>query len=260
MIPKSGTLSKRIITTFEGFGSFCVFAFDTFRWTFRKPLRPVLVFEQAEYIGVDSVPIIALSSLSIGMIFSLQITDLLAIFRAEIMVGSAVAMTLGRELAPVFTSIMLVAKNGSAMAAEIGTMRVSEQIDAMETMSVNPIQYLVVPRVIGAVIVFPVLTALSNVVGVAGSYIVSIYMKGVDSAGYLEQIYRFVNPVDIWSGFIKAAVMGGLVSLICCYYGYTTTGGSKGVGEASTKAVVTASVAVLIADYIMSDIMLKVLF
>jgi phospholipid/cholesterol/gamma-HCH transport system permease protein len=139
-------------------------------------------------------------------------------------------------------------------------MRVSEQIDAMETMSVNPIQYLVVPRIIGSIIVFPILTALSNVVGVLGSYVVSIHMKGVDPAGYLDQLYRFVDPVDIWSGFIKAAIMGALVSLICCFFGFTTSGGSKEVGTASTKAVVTASVAVLVSDYIMSDIMLKILY
>jgi phospholipid/cholesterol/gamma-HCH transport system permease protein len=249
-----------LVHALEMVGSFSLFVFTTAKWMFRRPFRIIPVLEQAERVGVDSVPIIAVSSLSLGMIFALQITNIMALFRAEILVGSAVAMTFGRELAPVFTSLMLVAKNGSAMAAEIGTMRVTEQIDAMETMSVNPIHYLVVPRFLGSIIAFPVLTALSNVVGVGGSYFVSIYMKGVDSAGYLDQMFRFLRPVDIWSGFIKAAIMGGIVSLICCFFGYNTTGGSEGVGKASTAAVVTSSMAVLLSDYVMADIMIKVLY
>lgn len=254
------SLIERILGAFEVFGAFCLFYVDTLRWSFRRPFRPSLIVEQAEHIGVDSVPIITLSSLAIGMIFSLQVTDIMAIFRAEIMVGSAVGITLARELAPVFTSLMLVAKNGSAMTAEIGTMRVSEQIDAMETMSVHPIQYLVVPRVFGAVIAFPVLTALSNVVGVFGSYLVSVVFKGVDPAGFLDQLFLYVDPDDVITGIAKAAVIGGIVALICCFYGYNTSGGSRGVGEASTKAVVTSSVAVLISDYIMSDLIIKLVY
>jgi phospholipid/cholesterol/gamma-HCH transport system permease protein len=146
------------------------------------------------------------------------------------------------------------------MTAEIGTMRATEQIDAIETMSVNPVQYLVVPRVVASVLAFPVLTGISNVVGVFGSALISIGFKGVDQAAYFDQMFSMVNPTDIFSGLIKAAVMGFLVSLICCYYGYTAKGGAKGVGNAATNAVVASSVSILIADYIMSDLMIKLIY
>ena len=244
----------------ERLGAFSLFSFEVSKWLFRRPFRLYLLSEQMERIGVYSVPIIMLSSLAIGMIFSLQLGSFLTMFRAEMLVGAAVGKTMARELAPVVTTLMLIAKNGSAMTAELGTMRATEQIDALETMSVNPIQFLVVPKVLACVLSFPVLTALANVVGVAGSYIVSVVMRGVDAQGFLDQLYSYVNPVDVYSGFIKAAVMGFLVSLICCFYGFNASGGAKGVGEAATRAVVSSSVCILIADYVMSDIMLRVLY
>jgi phospholipid/cholesterol/gamma-HCH transport system permease protein len=251
---------RRLITSVEGFGRFSLFTADVLKWTVRPPLRLYLLSEQMEHIGVMSVPIILLSSLAIGMIFSLQLGAFLSLFRAEFLSGAAVAKSMTRELAPVITSLMLIARNGSAMTAEIGTMRATEQIDAIETMSVNPVQYLVVPRVIASILSFPVLTGISNIIGVLGSYFISIVYRDVDQAAYLDQLYKMVNPTDIYSGLIKAAVMGFLVSLICCYYGYTARGGAKGVGTAATNAVVASSVSILIADYIMSDIMIKLIY
>lgn len=253
-------LLKSATQSLEKLGLFALFLADVVKWTFRRPFRLYLVTEQMERIGVMSVPIILLSSLSIGMIFSLQLGTFLAMFRAEILAGAAVAKTMTRELAPVVTALMLIAKNGSAMTAEIGTMRSTEQIDAMETMSVNPIQYLVVPRIISCVLAFPILTGIANIVGVMGSYFVSVVVRKVDEAAFLDQMYSYVNPTDIYSGLIKAAVMGFLVSLICCFYGYNAKGGSRGVGDAATRAVVSSSVGILIADYIMADIMLKLLY
>jgi phospholipid/cholesterol/gamma-HCH transport system permease protein len=253
-------LVKRVVSSLEELGLFWLFVTDVVKWAFRGPHRWYLLTEQLEKIGVLSVPIILLSSLSIGMIFSLQLGSFLSLFRAELLVGAAVAKTLTRELAPVVTTLMLIAKNGSAMTAELGTMRATEQIDAMETMSVNPVQYLVVPRVLACVFSFPVLTGIANIVGVAGSFFVSVMVRKVDRAGFMDQLYSYVEPSDIWSGFIKAAIMGLIVSLICCFHGFNAKGGSKGVGDAATKAVVTSSVSILIADYIMADIMLKVLF
>jgi phospholipid/cholesterol/gamma-HCH transport system permease protein len=226
----------------------------------KPPFRWYLVIEQIEKIGVQSIPIILLSSFTIGMIFALQLGSFLVMFRAEMLVGAAVAKTLTRELAPVVTALMLIARTGSAMTAELGTMRATEQIDAMETMSVNPIQYLVVPRIIASLFSFPVLTSIANLVGVAGSYLISVVIRHVDKAGFLDQLYAYVEPVDIVSSLIKAAVMGFLVSIVCCFYGYYAKGGSQGVGDAATRAVVTSSVGILVADYIMADIMLKVLF
>lgn len=253
-------LLKKGQKALEKLGLFTLFLGEVLKWMFRPPFRTQLVIEQLEKIGVMSVPIILLSSLAIGMIFSLQLGNFLSLFGAEILAGAAVAKTMSRELAPVVTALMLIAKNGSAMTAELGTMRSSEQLDAMETMSVNPIQYLVVPRVIASAIVFPVLTGIANIVGVFGSYFISVMVRKVDAASFLDQLYSFMRPRDIGSGLIKAAVMGLMVSLICGFYGYHARGGSKGVGDAATRAVVTSSVGILIADYIMADIMLKVLF
>jgi phospholipid/cholesterol/gamma-HCH transport system permease protein len=250
----------RITSSIEKLGMFWLFVIQVFKWSVRKPYRWYLFTEQIEKIGVMSIPIILLSSLSIGMIFSLQLGSFLSMFRAEMLVGAAVAKTLTRELAPVVTSLMLIARIGSAMTAELGTMRSTEQIDAMETMSVNPIQYLVLPRVVASVIVFPFLTGIANIVGAFGSYLISVVIRKVDEAVFLDQLYWYVDPRDIYSGIFKAAVMGFLVSLICCFYGFNAKGGSRGVGDAATRAVVTSSVGILIADYIMADIMIKILF
>jgi phospholipid/cholesterol/gamma-HCH transport system permease protein len=254
------SLGKSIYNLFFGLGRFAVFLGLVLRNIPRRPLRWRLLWEQVERIGVKSVTIIALSSAAIGMIFALQLTMLMAMFQAETMVGAAVGLTLARELAPVITSLMLIAKNGSAMTAELGTMRVTEQIDAMQTMSVDPVHYLVTPRVVASVITFPILTAMANVVGLVGAYIVAVGMLRVDPGGFFNQLYGFVQPTDIYSGLIKASVMGFMMAVICSYYGFNSGRGAKGVGEASTQAVVTSSVGILVADYIMADLMLKLLY
>ena len=253
------TSESKIGRILEQFGHFTLFFVDVLRWTFRRPLRPRLFAYHVEHIGVGSVPIIVLSGFATGMIMSLQMINVLSFYNTEAFAGAGVGITLARELAPIMTALMLIAKNGSAMTAEIGTMRISEQIDAMETMSVNPVQYLVVPRVWASVAVFPILTALSNVVGVGGSFIVSIYMMGVDRAAYLHYLFSLVDPPDFLAGLIKATVMGLIVGMISCFYGYNVRGGAKAVGDAATRSVVASSVSILVADYIMADILLKVL-
>lgn len=259
-VPFLSDFLARTARFFEAIGLFALFFGRLSRALFRRPFRFRLLVEQFERIGLQSIGIIALSSLAIGMIFTLQIVTLMAYFQAEIMVGAAVGMTLARELAPVITALMLIAKNGSAMTAEIGTMRVTEQIDAMETMSVDPVHYLVVPRVLASILGFPLLTALANVVGLAGSYVVAVFMRGVDPGAYLDQLFQYVDPKDVFSGLIKAAVMGLMMAAICSFFGFNTKRGSKGVGEAATTAVVTSSVGILVADYIMADLMLKLLY
>ncbi|MFW5843813.1 MAG: MlaE family ABC transporter permease [Spirochaetota bacterium] len=256
----SGTgIIMTAVKRLEETGRYTTFVGNTLRYTVRRPFRIGLVFEQMERIGVDSVPIIALSSLAIGMIFSLQMIDLLQPFRAEIATGSAVAVTLARELAPVITTLMLIAKSGSAMAAELGTMQVTEQIDALQTMTVNPVDYLVVPRVWASVFMFPALTLLANVVGVIGSYVVATGVYELQGPVYIDRMFADLRPVDIAAGLIKAAVMGFIVATICTYDGLKSSGGAKGVGESSTRAVVTASVSILVADYILASLLMKVM-
>jgi phospholipid/cholesterol/gamma-HCH transport system permease protein len=145
------------------------------------------------------------------------------------------------------------------MAAELGTMKVTEQIDALEAMSVSPVHYLVLPRVVASLFVFPTLTILANVVGILGSYVTTIYLYNVDSANYMDFMFDWLNPRDILSGLIKAAVMGIMVSTICCFYGLRTSQGAKGVGDNSTQAVVVSSVSILVADYVMATFMLQFL-
>jgi phospholipid/cholesterol/gamma-HCH transport system permease protein len=212
---------------------------------------------EIEQLGVHSVFIILLSGGAIGMIFALQLVGMLAIFGAEVGAGAVTAMALALELAPIITTLMLIAKNGSAMAAELGTMKVTEQIDALETMSVNVAQYLVLPKVLASLLVFPVLTLLANVIGVLGSYLVSIYLYAIEPAAYLDYMFDLMAPQDILDGMIKSIIMGFMTATICCFCGLTTTQGAKGVGDAANKAVVTASVSILVADYILASMMTR---
>jgi len=249
-------INEHLATT----GKFALFLVATLGWLFRRPFRLRLILDHMEKIGVNSLLIISLSSITVGMIFSLQVTYIMRIFRGETFVGAMMGITMGRELAPVMTALMLIAKNGSAMAAELGTMKVTEQIAAMETMAVSPIHYLVVPRLIASVFVYPALTGLANILGVIGSYFVAVVLEGVDAARYLDRLYFWVDPKDVYSGLIKAAVFGVIVTLVSCFYGLTARQGAKGVGISTTKAVVTSSVSVLVADYILSDILITLLY
>lgn len=224
---------------------------------FRRPFRFGLLLSEMELLGVNSILVIILSGLAIGMIFALQMVSLLQPFQAEIGTGAAVAVALGREFAPIITTLMLIAKNGSAMAAELGTMRVTEQIDALESMSVSSVHYLVLPRVAASILVFPVLTLLANLVGVLGAYFISTSLYGIDSASYLSYMFNVLKPKDVYSGLIKSSIMGFIVATICCYQGLNAAQGAKGVGDGATKAVVASSVAILLADYILATLMMS---
>jgi phospholipid/cholesterol/gamma-HCH transport system permease protein len=181
-------------------------------------------------------------------------------FQAEVGTGAAVAVAMAREISPIITAFMLTAKNGSAMAAELGTMRVTEQIDALESMSISVEHYLILPKVIACLLVFPVLTLLADIVGTLGAYLVSIYLYDIDSASYLDYLFDFLNPRDMFMGLIKSAVMGIIVSTVCCFTGLRASQGAKGVGDSATKAVVNAAVAVLVADYLLTTIMLRFIY
>jgi len=162
-----------------------------------------------------------------------------------------VALALARELAPVLTSLMVIGRSGSAIATELGTMRVTEQIDAMETMAVNPVQYLAVPRFVAALVMFPVLTMLFNAVGYMGGYLMGIFVSNIPPGPFIEHTRTMVETYDVVHGLYKSVIMGGVVALITCYRGYSTkpAGGSRGVGEGTTRAVVMSSIAILIVDY-----------
>jgi phospholipid/cholesterol/gamma-HCH transport system permease protein len=244
----------------DAIGQYFAFLGEIGRYFVRRPFRFSQYLAAMEHLGVNSVLIILLSGGAIGMIFALQMAALLQPFQAEIGTGAAVAIALSRELAPVITTLMLIAKNGSAMAAELGTMRVTEQIDALESMSISAVHYLVLPKVVASVLVFPVLTLLANVVGTLGAYFISINLYGIDAASYTDYMFSFLDPRDVFVGLIKAAIMGLIVSSICCFYGLRTSQGAKGVGDSATKAVVASSVAILVADYFLATLMMGFIY
>jgi phospholipid/cholesterol/gamma-HCH transport system permease protein len=251
---------QNLSRSLETLGQYIVFLGEITRCFFKRPSRVSQILGEIEHLGVNSVAIIFLSGSAMGMIFALQMVTFLQPFSVEIGVGAAVAIALARELGPVITTLMLIAKDGSAMAAEIGTMKVTEQIDAMESMSINVVHYLVMPKVAASFLVFPVLTLLADVVGVIGSFVIAVPLFNIDSAGYLDYMLDFINPRDIFFGLIKAAVMGVMIATICCFNGLRTTQGARGVGDSATRAVVISSVSILVADYLLTTIMLPFIY
>jgi phospholipid/cholesterol/gamma-HCH transport system permease protein len=245
---------RRFKAGLEDFGQMLIFAAEAAAWAVRPPFRMELVLAQMAFIGVGSAFIVGATGLAAGMVFGLQMNYALKQFAAEGYVGGSVAFSLARELSPVFTALMVTGRAGSAIATELGTMRVTEQIDAMDSMAVNPIQYLVVPRIIASVLMFPVLTMLFNVIGYGGGVLMGIYVARIPTGPFLEHTREFVEPADIYHGLLKAVVFGVIVSVITTWRGYAAWGGAKGVGEGTTRAVVASSIAVLVADYVITFI------
>ncbi len=225
-------------------------------WSFRRPFRARVFLEQMDFVGVGSLLIVALVSLFVGMVFSLQSVSAFRQFGAESYVASTVAIALTRELAPVFASIVIAARAGAGMATELGAMRTTEQIDALSTMAVNPVQYLVAPRVIATTVMTPILTMLFNMIGMAGAYFVAVNLQGVDGGVFLENTRWFLDPNDVAQGLAKSMVFGASLSLISCYQGFNASGGAKGVGIGTTRAVVASFVTILVLDYFLTDIWL----
>ncbi len=245
---------ERLRGAFEDFGRMILFAVETVAWAVRPPFRLDLVVSQMAFIGVGSVFIVGATGLATGMVFALQMNYALKQFAAEGYVGGSVAFSLARELGPVFTALMVTGRAGSAISTELGTMRVTEQIDAMESMAVNPIQYLVVPRIVASVLMFPVLTMVFNVIGYAGGYVMGVFVADIPIGPFVEHTREFMEPSDIMHGLFKALVFGVIVSVITTWRGYAATGGSKGVGEGTTRGVVMSSIAILVADYVITFI------
>ncbi len=227
-------------------------------WAVRRPFRGRVYLEAMQFIGVDSLPIIALVSLFVGMVFSLQSVHAFRQFGAEAYISSTVAIALTRELAPVFSSIVIAARAGAGMATELGSMRITEQIDALATLAVNPVHYLIVPRVLGAIVMVPLLTMVFMLIGMVGAYFVAVTLHGIDHGIFLENVRWFLDRNDICQGLAKATVFGGALSLIACFQGFYASGGAKGVGVATTRAVVGSFVTILVLDYFLTDIWLSV--
>ncbi len=241
-------------------GEMMILLFRAILWGVRPPYRPGLVVQQMEFIGVGSLSIIVLVSVFTGGVFGLQSIEAFRRFQADSYVGTAVSLTLTRELAPVLTALMVAGRAGSAMATELGSMRISEQIDAMATLAVNPIQYLVVPRLIASTLMMPLLTMAFNISGMFGAYIFVVGMKGVDPGPFIYNIRWFTDVDDLVMGLIKAVFFGLGVALIGCHQGYNAGGGARGVGLATMRTVVISSVMILIMDFAITTILITVGF
>jgi phospholipid/cholesterol/gamma-HCH transport system permease protein len=244
-----------VMAAFHETGRIFLLLLEAVKWSFKRPLKPGRIFYQMEFIGIRSLFVVILVSTFTGMVLALQTYTGFRRFGAESMVGAVVALSLCRELGPVLTSIMVTARAGSAMAAEIGTMRVTEQIDALSVMAVNPIKYLVVPRVLAAILVVPILTIISDYTGMVGGYLVGVKLLNINEGVYINRTLDLLEMSDIFNGLFKSVVFALLLSIIGCYKGYYTTGGARGVGKATTEAVVLACVVIFVADYLLTSFM-----
>jgi phospholipid/cholesterol/gamma-HCH transport system permease protein len=221
---------------------------------FRPPFRGRLFLEQMQFVGVQSIWIIGLVGFFSGAVAAQQAINALSIFNQERFVGATVGLSLAQELAPVFTALMITARAGSGMATELGSMRITEQIDALTTFAVDPIQYLITPRVVASIVMMPIMTMVFNIVGLVGAYLYSIILKDIDLGQFIEQFTYWTDPKDYIIGGTKAAVFGLTLSVAACYQGFNVRGGAKEVGLATTRAVVAGSVSILCSDYFLIDL------
>jgi phospholipid/cholesterol/gamma-HCH transport system permease protein len=236
-------------------GSVLIFLGQTLRWTFSRPFYAKSVLKQMEQIGFNSIPVVVTTALSTGMVLALQSYTGFKRVGAETLIGTVVALSMTRELGPVLTGLMVAGRAGAAMAAELGTMKVTEQIDALETLATNPMKYLVVPRFIASTVMMFFLTILGMIIGITGGYFVGVKVLGTNPVTYMRQSIDNTEVTDIWYGLIKALVFGAVVGLIGCYKGFHTEGGAEGVGKATTGAVVVSCMLILILDYFLSALL-----
>jgi phospholipid/cholesterol/gamma-HCH transport system permease protein len=219
---------------------------------FSPPFYPRLIFRQVVYMGYYSLPVVGLTAIFTGMVLALQSYTGFARFNAESAVATVVVLSVTRELGPVIAGLMVAGRVGAAMAAEIGTMRVTDQIDALTTLSTDPFRYLVLPRLLAGLITLPLLVVVADIIGVFGGYIVGTVKLGFNPASYLTQTETYLETMDVVSGLVKAAVFGFIIALMGCYHGYHSRGGAEGVGQATTHAVVSASILILVANYMLT--------
>ncbi len=230
--------------------SSCIF------WLFKAPLEFTQTMQQTVRIGVESITVSTLTSLFTGMVLALQAgTTVQSILSEPLYIGTIVGFSLVRELGPVLTAFVVAGRAGAAVTAEIGTMEVTEQIDALDTLGTNPIRYLVIPRMIAFLIGIPILTLLANFSGMFGGYLVSVESLGVSPDVYVQDITGFLGVADLMHGFIKSILFAFMIGVVCCYKGLNTRGGAEGVGKSTTSAVVTSMVLILVMDYFITAIL-----
>ena len=248
-------IGEQIFSLITEMGRVITFLIQTLRWSVSRPFYVKNLLKQMEVIGVDSIPVVLTTALSTGMVLALQSYTGFKRFGAESLIGTVVSLSMTRELGPVLTGLMVAGRAGAAMAAELGTMKVTEQIDALETLATNPMKYLVVPRFLASTVMMFFLTILGMVIGISGGYFVGVKVLGTNPVTYINQSINNTEVKDIWFGLIKSLVFGAVVGLIGSYKGFNTEGGAEGVGKATTGAVVVSCMLILILDYFLSALL-----
>ena len=250
-------IGKGLLGSLEATGKLALFTFVAISHCVRPPFYFRLIGRQMIDIGYYSLPVVGMTTLFAGMALALQTYAGFSRFSAEDAIAKVVALGITRELGPVLAGLMVAGRVGAAMAAELGTMRVTEQIDALDTLSTNPFKYLIVPRLIAGLTMLPLLVFVGDIIGVFGGYIVSVYKLGFNPSVYISQSIKVLEFVDIASSLVKAGVFGFLITLMGCYHGFNSRGGAQGVGAATTNAVVSASILILIFNYVITELFLN---
>jgi phospholipid/cholesterol/gamma-HCH transport system permease protein len=253
MIGFLASFGAAFLAFLESAGRLVLFAGRALAAGFTPPYYPRLILRQIVYIGYYSLPVVGLTALFTGMVLALQSYTGFSRFNAEGAVATVVVLSVTRELGPVIAGLMVAGRVGAAMAAEIGTMRVTEQIDALTTLSTDPLRYLVLPRLLAGLLTLPALVLVADIIGVFGGFIVGSYKLSFNPVTYLTQTERYLETMDVVSGLVKAGVFGFIVALMGCYHGYYSRGGAEGVGQATTYAVVSASILILLFNYFLTQ-------
>jgi phospholipid/cholesterol/gamma-HCH transport system permease protein len=255
MLEFLATIGRITLTSMAMLGRLAFFAGETLSHLVRPPFYSKMLLRQLMNVGYNSLIVVGLTAIFTGMVLALQsYIGFSRNFSSESAVAQIVVLSITRELGPVIAALMVAGRVGAAIAAEIGTMRVTDQIDALTTLSTNPMKYLVVPRVLAGLIAMPILVLIADIIGVAGGYVVASYKLGFNPNAYLASTFDFLTTGDIVSGLLKAAVFGFIITLMGCYHGYNSRGGAQGVGAATTAAVVSASITILLTDYLLTSV------
>jgi len=248
------TIGKPLVKFITKLGELSLFIFNSITSGIKPPYHCKMLFKQMIEIGFYSFPVVGLTTIFAGMVLALQTYSAIGNLGAESAVASVVIVSITRELGPVLAGLMVAGRIGASMAAEIGTMRVTEQIDALRTLSTNPYQYLIWPRILASVLVLPILVFVGDIIGVYGGYVVGVYKLDFNPANYITNTWNSLEMMDVYVGLVKAAAFGFIISLMGCYHGYKSKGGAQGVGAATTNAVVSASILILTFNYVITEL------
>lgn len=248
-------MKKRISFFLKEIGSISILLLQIILHLFKPPFKPKYVINQLVQVGVNTLPLVSLMSLFVGMVLAYLSYHQFKLVELEMYTGSLVGASMVMELGPVLTAIIVAGRIGSATAAEIGSMKVTEQIDALQTLAVNPIKYLSTPRFLAAIIMLPLLTVFADFIGMFGGYMIGVWQFGIRHTIYMNKMIDFLSPHDIIGGLIKTMFFGAMIIAVSSYKGFTTTGGAEGVGKATTSSVVISIVLILVMDYFLTIVL-----